>query len=353
MPPVPQQCQPLADRVTELEAEDQRLRAELGTLHGADAWQALATLGELRGRLARARQERDRCIETHAAAIRANLVLMDLAEDSGSPGRTAQLWEISEQSATLLEASAVQDGTFAFKGPLPAAFGLSVTTNGVAQVIGPDFRSLALTAADVPAAGARVEVVLVPKVRLDAAVLARVASSFTPSSHTVKIEGGGVSADLSLTAAEASFEPNALAARVVGQATIRSPIGGTQGGPFSASAKLRLVPSAAAATADPFDLTVSDLTVELPGILGSFVAAILPMIRETLSEQLTHHVRPVLRDAIAQSVVEALVLPRLPKDVTVSIRQLAIDADGIMLQPALGALGRSLSTFTPPVIPPP
>jgi len=33
--------------------------------------------------------------------------------------------------------------------------------------------------------------------------------------------------------------------------------------------------------------------------------------------------------------------------------QLAIDASGISFQPVLGAIGTTLSTFVPPVIPPP
>jgi hypothetical protein len=285
--------------------------------------------------------------------LHANLVVMDLTRRDGAASRSAHLWQITELATTRVETSPVQGETFAFK-ELPATFGISVTTNGIPEVVGPDFRSLALTAASFASTTTRVEVVLLPEIRLDASVLAEIASDFTASSHTVTIEGGSVSADLLLTSADASLELDAIVARVAGEAKIQSPIGGTQRGPFAASGKLRLMPSAAAATADAFDMvSVSDLSLELPGILGSFVGAILPMIRGTLSEQIPKYVRPVLSKAFARAVTQALMLPELPEGVTVSTRRLVIEAEGIALQPALGALGTSLSAFTPPRIPPP
>jgi hypothetical protein len=284
--PIPQECLELANHVSGLEAEYETLRATLGSLQGANAWQALAKLGGLRGEIGAARRERDRCIDAHSAALRANLVVMDLTRGDVAANRSAHLWRIADSSITRFETREVHNETFAFK-QLPPTFGISITTNGKPEVIGPDFRSQALTADTFPFATARVEVVLLPEIRLDSSVLAQIAADFTSSSHTVTIEGGGVSADLLLTSAEASLEPNAIVARVAGEAKIQSPIGGTQRSPFSASGKLRLVPSAAAAAADTFDLvSVSDLRIELPGTFGTLVGAILPMIRETLSEQL-------------------------------------------------------------------
>lgn len=55
MPAVPPACQPLADEVSALEAQEQQLRAQIPTLVGAAAWTALARLGQIRQQLDAAR----------------------------------------------------------------------------------------------------------------------------------------------------------------------------------------------------------------------------------------------------------------------------------------------------------
>lgn len=356
MPPIPEACESLAAEVAALEAADAALRAELTSLSGAPAWRALTRLGEGRADLRRKRAALEACIQQHSAALQANLVIIDsTASSEGTVSRAGHLWEVTPTSSILRETNQVQGNTFAFVGPLPASFGISVTTNGTPDVLGPDFRSATLTQSDVsPGAATRVEVVLGPEMRIDAAEVSRLASEFKPVSQVVTIAGAGVSAEIAIAAANAALESNAIVGRLSGEVTIRSAIGGTQRGPFSASAKLRLIPSAAAGVSDVFDLvSVSDMAVEAPGQLGQFFAAILPMIRAALTEQLTRHMRDVIREEITKIVTRALVLPDLPAGVTLSIRRLTIGPDAVVFQAAFGALGTSLSTFTPSEIPPP
>jgi hypothetical protein len=123
---------------------------------------------------------------------------------------------------------------------------------------------------------------------------------------------------------------------------------------FSASATVGLVPSAAPGITDLCDLlTVQSVTVDLPGTFGGMVSTLVSLIRPELERVLTEHLRAIIRRELLAAITSALVVSALPTDVTLSIRQVSIDSAAITFQPALGAIGTSLSTFTPPAIPPP
>jgi len=350
--PVPQACQPIADQITVLEAQEQQLRAQLPNLVGEAAWAALANLGQLRQQLDQAHAALDECIRANSAALQATVAVIDVGPAGAAPARIASLWEITPAGPTQRETATVNGGAFAFTGPLPAAFGLTVATTGDPTILGPDFRSPSLTAASLPPEGAvRIEFVLGPLVRFEQSDLARLAAAFPPT--PAHISAGAVVADLSVTAVEAALTDGGIVARASGQVEIRA-LGVVDRGPFSASGTLRVVPTAAPGVLDLVDLvTVSDVQVQLPGIAGTFVDTILPLIRGMLSNLLIDQLRAVLRAELPTAINGAFVLAGLPPDVVVSIRRLSITASAIEFQPALGALGTTLSTFTPPAIPPP
>jgi hypothetical protein len=80
----------------------------------------------------------------------------------------ATSWEITPAGPTQRETATINGDAFAFTGPLPATFGLTVATTGDPTILGPDFRSASLTAASLPPEGAvRVEFVLGPLVRFE------------------------------------------------------------------------------------------------------------------------------------------------------------------------------------------
>ena len=353
MPPVPQACQALADDVAALEVQEQQLRAQIPTLSGAPAWAALAELGQIRLDLGRTRADLDQCIRQNSAALQATLVIIDLGPGGAPAARVATLWEITPAGATQREASTVSADAFSFAGPLPATLGLTVATAGDPTILGPDFRSAAVTAGALPPQGAlRVEVVLGPVVRFEQVDVARLAATFTPT--TSRIGAGAVQADLSVMTVDATLTNGGIVARASGQVEIRALSGVVDRGSFSASGTLRLVPIGVPGLNDLVDLlSVSEIQVQLPGIAGAFVDGVLPLIRTFVEGMLTDHLRAIIQRELPAVVNRAFVLTGLPPDVVVSVRRLSVDPTAIMFQPALGAIGTTLSTFTVPAIPPP
>ena len=353
MPPVPQACQPIADDVASLESQEQQLRAQLATLTGAAAWAALAQLGQVRQQLVRRRADLDACVRDNSAALMATLVVIDVGPASPTQTRVATLWEITPTGATRRENAAVNADSFSFVGPLPATFGVTVPTGGEAMILGPDFRTGQLTTAALPAPDAvRAEVVLGPLVRLEPSDLARLASTFTPT--TSHIESGPVEADLSTTSVSAELMHGAVVVRATGQVDVRTVFGLGDRGAFAASATLRLVPSSAPGSTDLVDLLkVSDVLVQLPGLAGQLVDQVLPLIRNFLEDLLSTQLRNLLRTELPAAVSRSFLLAGLPPDVVLSIRRLSIEPSALEFQPTLSALGTALSTFTPPAVPPP
>lgn len=353
MPAVPQECQALAAEVAALQATEQNLRAQLTTLVGSEAWAALAKLGQTRLQLSQKQADLDTCVHDHSAALQANLVIMDLAPDGGpQPSRVGNLWEIATTGTALRQTSAVSANVFSFAGPLPAQLGISVVTTGVADVTGPDFRSAPIPS-DVAPGPVRVEVVLLPPVRIEAADLSGlVASAFTPVSQ--QIPAGSLSTDVSVLAADAVLTTDGIIGRVNGQVEIHTPAGSTGKVAFSGTATLSLVPSATPASSDLIDrINVTDLTVNAPGIIGAIASLVLPVIRDNLSGRITDLARQVLRSALPAAIARSLVLPALPAGVVLSVRRIGIDSTAITFQATLGAIGTTLSAFHAPAISPP
>jgi hypothetical protein len=90
MPPVPPACQPLADDVAALEAQELQLRAQAASLTGAAAWTALAALGQVRLRLDESRANLAECIRQNSAALQATLVVIDVGPAGPPVARVAQ-----------------------------------------------------------------------------------------------------------------------------------------------------------------------------------------------------------------------------------------------------------------------
>jgi hypothetical protein len=359
MPPVPPACQPIADSVAALDAQEQQLRAGLASLVGAPAWSALAQLGRVRQQLTDGRVALAECVRQNSAALQATLAVIDVDPGAAVPARIAGLWELTPPGgggAIQREVSTVSGDSFAFTGPLPTAFGLTVTTVAAPTVFGPDFRSAALSAASLPTDGPlRVEVVVGPTVRLEQSDLARVAAAFTPTTSPL-LGGSGplaTNAKLDVRQIDATLSDSGIVARAFGQVAIRA-LGIAESGIFEANATVRAVPTNLPAVADLVDVvTVSDLQVQFPAFASGMGDTVLPLVRGYLADLLTDQLRDVLRAELPAAVLRALVLPALPPDVVISVRKLSIDASALEFQPALGAIGTTLSTFAPPPIPPP
>lgn len=350
MPPaeVHPDCQQHANDVAKYEGEVTRLRNELQSLTGAAAWQTRAKLGQASQALAAAEAELTACNASHAAALQATLVVMDVdpAARPETQGRAAQLWQLGTASG-FLEETAVQNSLIGFRTAPPEVFGINVTTTGAGEVSGPDFRGGPISVQDLADANRRIEVVLGPEIHLDAAAIA--ARLQKPPAWTQTVDLGAVKASVTVTAARATLDAGSIGGELSGLVTLTSFGGTSTTNGFTAGATVRLMPSTKPGLADICDLvTVSDLFVTIPGMPGQYLNALLPVVRPLLNEQLAHHVRTAAMEELHRLVKRELVLPDpLPAGVTVSIRRLTVNASGITFQPALGALGTTLSQLPP------
>jgi hypothetical protein len=341
MPPVPAACQQLDNDVIALEQNDQQLRTTLAGLTGAAAWSVLSQIADGREQLAAKRKELAACILANSAAIQANLVVMDVAASGPLPAsRTAQLWDVGPATPTAVESAPVAADSIALNGPLPASFAVTVSTTGDPDIIGPDFRSSALQSAP-----QRVEVLLGPTVQITCAELEAALATLLP--YTTQVDAGGKRIDVNLLTCTVSGAPGRLTATVGGQATASAL--GLQNVPFSGKVSLGLVPSSAPAMADIVHLVkVDDVALSMPGILGALISIIVPFMKTSIEGFATEQLRTILRTEVPKAVQHGFVLAGLPPDVTLSMRKVSLAPDGISFQPALGAVGTTLSTFSPP-----
>src|SRR4029079_13312531 len=98
---------------------------------------------------------------------------------------------------------------------------------------------------------------------------------------------------------------------------------------------------------------VEDINLDMPGVLGALASLAIPSIRTFVEGFATDQLGTILRTAVPDAVQRGFALAGLPPDVNLSIRKITVDGDGILFEPALGAVGTTLSTFAPPNIPPP
>jgi hypothetical protein len=290
-------------------------------------------------------------VTAHAAVIQATLEVIDVAQPPAAPSaRTAQLWDLGAAIPSQQQSADVVANGIALAGPLPATYGVSVTTTGEPDVVGPDFRSPSMAGGAPPT---RVEVVLGPLVKLTPDDVQGWLAGLLP--YVTSIAGsGGVSAELTVSSGGVSFAPGQIAVTISGVATPHGPIAAIPPTPFAASLTLGLVPAGAPAVADPLELaTIVDASIDAPGLVGALAGLLLPFMRSFVNAWVLAQLRAAFAANIPPAIERAFALAGLPASVTVSLRRLSIDTDGVSFQPALGAFGDTLSTFAPPAIPNP
>jgi len=349
MASVPGECQTLADQVASLEQQYSSLAAAVSNAVGQDAWSGLARLGALRLKLTSARAALAACIEAHSAALTANVVVMDASGGSPSGPQVATLWDLTGNAPAPVESSQVQAGAFGFQRPVPARAAITIATTGVPQVTGLDFRSGPLESGP---GSARVEMVIGPVLSLTQDRLDSWASAFQPAPQQL-------TPTLSATI-------NTVTARL-GQDAIAIGVNGLLSGEFanvalpqtsfSASVSVGLFPSAAPQGGEIVRVALagaSPVQVELSqSLLGALVSALLPLASSSVAQFVQGAVTDWVNLVVPTFTAEMLSLLQLPGGVSISLRSVAISVDGIAFQPMLGVIGTALSTFRPPIIPPP
>jgi hypothetical protein len=279
-------------------------------------------------------------------------------------GREAALFEPDQFNPTLrsvLSADALAAGDrFSFAGPLPPRFGIIIRSQGLTgEDFEPEFRTGLLEASSLPASALiRAEIVVGPEVGFSSVDVARWASAIPlPIQTNVASPAGGVSARVELLTIEATLATGIITLRAGGQIDWTpgaglSALGGARGRTaFTATLRLAFMLPPTPMIVEPCHVGLhGDPDVEISGLAGALAALALPFVRDLLEGMLTKQVDQALVREVRAIVAAAFALSELPPGVTVSIRRLKVEGDTVSFQPAIGALGTTLSTFHPPPV---
>ncbi|HYV15355.1 MAG TPA: hypothetical protein VE972_05005 [Conexibacter sp.] len=354
--PVPSDCQPLADQVAALEQQYSALSAQASGATGAPAWAALGQLGAIHEQLLGARTALAQCVATHSAALTGTIALIDAPAGAATEQQTVTLWELGAAGPVARELAEVTAGAFGFQGPLPAQAAITLQTAVTAgnAITGVDFRSGALPG---PLAGQtpRVELVVAPQVTVSAEHVQTWQSAAMPIVQQVIIAPLQGVLDINISSLDIALGDGALALTATGSVS-----GGLLAGllklaptPLLVSGGLAVLASGSPQAdeivhvgvmpANPISLSVSSA---LQPVLQAMTFA-QPYVEQLLRDSLHAGANAALGPAIASS----LALADLPAGASLSLRTLTVDQTGITLQPVIGAIGQTLSTFKPSPLP--
>jgi hypothetical protein len=353
MPPVPSACQPLADRVSELEQQYAAAAGQAAASTGAQAWTALAHAGPLLQQLDDARADLDACVKTHSAAVTATVAVIDAGGGPAVGPQSATLWDLSGSTPLAAETVVIQDGAFGFAGPLPAAAAVSLAPDRSADtsLIGVDFRSGTLPQ-PLTSAQPHLELVLAPPLTISARKLREWAAAFSATPQSLGNVGaivGSVSA--LLTTPALTVAPGVVRVDLTG--TVSRAGGGLLGLPatlpFAASVALTITPATDPSATELVAVALAGqnpITLSVPGV-DPIVQTILPLLTPFVGDAIRTSVAVWINQLAPAAIARSLALPSLPEGTQLSLTRITVDETGITVQPVLGALGPSLSTFQP------
>src|ERR1051325_9825835 len=106
----PPECQPIADAIANLNAQEQAQRNLIQSLAGIDKWKAIEALGTIRQSISAQQLLLTQCIKDHAADFSTHVIVYDVSGTGGS-NRIARLWELTVARQALKQTTTVQAGT--------------------------------------------------------------------------------------------------------------------------------------------------------------------------------------------------------------------------------------------------
>jgi hypothetical protein len=350
MAPVPSICQPLADQVAALRQQYESAAAQAAAASGAPAWADLAEAGSLLEQLTQTEADLDLCVRTHSAALTGTVTVIDATGGQSIGAQAATLWDLTGSGPVATEVVPVQAGAFGFQGPVPTEAAITLQSTGAqAPATGLDFRSGSLAPAEQTP---RVELVVAPTAKISAAALDRWASAFVAVTQPLTPPAGAPLGPLQATVNAVGIALGAGSVSITASGSISGTVLGTAFPqiPVSAGVSLSIAPSVspraddlvlvALAGSNPVSLhTSSPILAAVADIVDGLLA---DFVGDLVRNQLDEGLHQLLPSAIARS----LALAELPPSTT-SLRTLTVDETGISYQPTLGAIGTTLSTFTP------
>lgn len=194
--PTPAECQPIADDISTLTAQEQAQTSAILSLTGIDKWKAMEALGTLRQQIADKKDLLAKGIKEHATDFSADVVIFDLTGTSGS-NRIGRIWQLTSAGQAIKQTSSLQGNSIKFSGILAPGgqpLGITIEETDHPTVNGPDFRSAPLKAvedADRIASGERIEIVILDPIFITAASLVQ---SAPPLPIRLSLSAGAVGA---------------------------------------------------------------------------------------------------------------------------------------------------------------
>jgi hypothetical protein len=343
--PNPPECQPIADAIASLSAQEENQLAALPGLSGVAKWKAMEALGTVRQQIAQQQALLADCIKSHPAGLTTQVSITDLTGNSG-PNRIARMWQLTAAGQAVKHTATVQNGaaTFAMPAGSRQSFGITIEETDHPAVNGPDFRSGPLPATVDPNAidpASHIEIVILDSIVITADTLKQAAPPL-PLQLSFPV-GPAVTVGIIVSDLQFTVNDGEISLTATGTATAA----GTNS-PFTFSNTFHLVPSFGMAPSGLVEILSGvppSLTVS--GLMGTVVHALAPLVASSLSDQAIKPVASLLNRTIGDLVASELGLPSTPFGSVLSIRQLTVGANGITVVPALGAFGATLSAFEP------
>ena len=350
--PVPSECQPIADAIANLTAQEQAQLSAMPGLAGVDKWRAMQQLGALRQQIADQQTALAQCLRDHAADLTAQVVVFDLPGNSG-PNRIARAWQLASRGAIVKQTASVQAGQVVLTEILGSArqsFGITIEEVDHPTVNGPDFRSGPLPplsgAGDAQDPAARIEIVILDPIVVTGDSLAQA----TPPLPLQLSFAAGASGTVSISVNGLSVLMNGgtISLTASGSASLAGGFPAFSSTPFTFSSALHVAPT--------FTMTPSTILEALPGtvpvltmsgLVGAVVGSITSLLAESLADRAVQPLVALLNTMIMKRVAANLGLTELPPGAVLSVRELSADNDSITLTPVLGAFGTILTDFQP------
>jgi hypothetical protein len=356
MPDIPPACQDLSNQVAALTKEYNGLAAVVAGEKGAQAWQELVKLGELRAQLLAAQQGLAACVRINTATLSGILDVIDATGDAAQGTQTVTLWDISGSAPAVSSQTQLVGAAFGFNGPVPDQAALTVQTTGAAGAspAGYDYRS-GLLPNPRPAPQLRCEAVLCPAITVTPTQLQSWASSFQVGPQQVASSSSLISATVSFSTVTVTLAVGVITVNVVGMLS-GTIIGRALGQlPYSATVPFSVTPSGSPKADEIVSFAFAGagpvLQISGGGIEASVLNELSSLGTPAISGQLQASLAGWVQQMLPQFVATAFALPQLPPETTLTLRSLTIDQSGIIIQPALGDIGTSLSTFQPTPLP--
>jgi len=351
--PTSPECQPIADQITALNAQEQAKRDSIAALAGVDKWKAMQDLGTIRQQIAEQQGLLADCEKQHSDDLTTEVVVFDLPGNSG-PNRIARAWQLTSAGQAVKQTATIQNGTVTLSGILGSnrqSFGITIEGTDHPTVNGPDFRSgplpAFLRAGEQDPAG-RIEIVILSPIVISADSLEQAAPALPIQIPFPAGPAGTVT--VSVTALQVTISGGNVSLTASGTASVPAapPFSFAQTSPFTFAQTLHIAPAFGIAPGVILELLPGTAPVfSVSGLVGTVVQNIAPLLSSSLLAATAQPLMALLNKLVAGRVATVLGLPALPSGSVLSIRELTTDNDSLTITPVLGAFGTALSTFQP------